>query len=189
VKLYEISAAILAAFDQTDDNGELLPGVEERLTELEGALNDKADNIAALMRTCEAEAAAYKTEADRLGQLAGSADGGGGLIAQNGWWGAWSESRSTGFVGVGLPMDTPVILCARANATDVYLDKNGLQVGTIARPAASGSTAQREVVGYFGAHTGDGVFDILEVVAYNKHMTVDERAFVLEYLNRRYGVF
>jgi hypothetical protein len=73
LKLYEISAAILAAFDQTDDNGELLPGVEERLTELEGALNDKADNIAALMRTCEAEAAAYKTEADRLGQLAGSA--------------------------------------------------------------------------------------------------------------------
>lgn len=121
--------------------------------------------------------------------IAPSADGGGGLIAQNGWWGAWSESRSTGFVGVGLPMDTPVILCARANATDVYLDKNGLQVGTIARPAASGSTAQRENIGYGGVHTGDGVFDILEVVAYNKHMTVDERAFVLEYLNRRYGVF
>lgn len=73
MKLYEISSAILAAFDQTDDNGELLPGVEERLTELEGELADKADNIAALMRTCEAEAAAYKTEADRLGQLAGSA--------------------------------------------------------------------------------------------------------------------
>ena len=73
MKLYEISSAILAAFDQTDDNGELLPGVEERLTELEGALNDKADNIAALMRTCEAEAAAYRGEADRLGQLAGSA--------------------------------------------------------------------------------------------------------------------
>ena len=73
MKLYEISAAILAAFDQCDENGELLPGVEERLTQLECELSDKADNIAALMRTCEAEAGAYRAEADRLGQLAGSA--------------------------------------------------------------------------------------------------------------------
>lgn len=73
MKLYEISAAILAAFDQTDDNGELLPGVEERLTQLECELNEKADNIAALMRTFDAEAGAYRAEADRLGQLAAAA--------------------------------------------------------------------------------------------------------------------
>lgn len=117
-------------------------------------------------------------------------DGGGGIAASGGLWGAWAEDRATGFVGTSLTVDSPVILCARANATDVFLDKNGLQVGTIARPAPSGSVAQKAIIGSDNTYyTGDGVFDLCEVVAYNKHMSVDERAFVLEYLNRRYGVF
>lgn len=120
--------------------------------------------------------------------IAPSADGGGGIIASGGLWGAWAESRTTGFVGTSLSIDSPVILCARADGTDVYLDKNGLQSGTVARPAASGSTNQRLVLGDFGT-SGDGDFDIAEMILYHRHLGRDERAFVLEYLNRRYGVF
>lgn len=119
-----------------------------------------------------------------------SADGGGGLIASGGSWGAWSENRSTGFVGTTLALNKPYILCGRADEKDVFVDVNGIQVGTVARPAASGSTAQKEQIGRDGSfHAGDGSFDLCEVISYNKHLSVEERAFVLEYLNRRYGVF
>lgn len=68
--LYEITSSILNAVSQMTDDGELAPGVEEQLAGLEMAMTEKVDNVAAFIRTCEAEAIAYKAETDRLGNLA-----------------------------------------------------------------------------------------------------------------------
>ena len=122
------------------------------------------------------------------------ADGGGGLMQSGGEWGAWCEDRSTGFCGSALTLNKTYILCARADATDVFFDVNGIQSDTVARPAASGATRMQMVLGSypnagFSAYTGDGDFDVAEIIMYHRHLGVAERAFVLEYLNRRYGVF
>jgi hypothetical protein len=121
-------------------------------------------------------------------------DGGAGLMQSGGEWGAWSEDRTTGFCGTGLTLNKPYILCARADATDVFFDVNGIQSDTVARPAASGATRLTMVTGQSinsgaNAYTGDGDFDLAEIIMYHRHLGVAERAFVLEYLNRRYGVF
>lgn len=71
--LYEITSGILEAVSNVTDDGELAPGVEEKLAGLEMDLTEKVDNVAAYLRTCEAEAIAYGAEADRLGNLAASA--------------------------------------------------------------------------------------------------------------------
>lgn len=121
--------------------------------------------------------------------IAPSADGGGGIILSGGEWGAWAEDRSTGFCGTTLTLDKPYILCGRADATDVFFDVNGIQAATVARPAASGATDMQMLMGTAGSGSGDGDFDVSEIVMYHRHLSVDERAFVLEYLNRRYGIF
>jgi len=69
VKLYEIAAAIDEALSRTDEDGELMPGVERELDSLDMLLTEKADNIAAYMRQCDAEATAYFDEIARLTEL------------------------------------------------------------------------------------------------------------------------
>ena len=69
MKLYEIAAAIDEALSRTDEDGELMPGVERELDGLDMLLTEKADNIAAFMRQCDAEATAYSDEIQRLTDL------------------------------------------------------------------------------------------------------------------------
>jgi len=69
MKLYEIAAAIDEALSRTDEDGELMPGVERELDGLDMLLTEKADNIAAFMRQCDAEANAYSDEIQRLTDL------------------------------------------------------------------------------------------------------------------------
>ncbi len=72
MKLYEITDAILAALAESDD-GELSPGAEDRLDDLQISLEAKADNVARFIQHQEADAARFKAEADRLAALANSA--------------------------------------------------------------------------------------------------------------------
>lgn len=69
MKLYEIAASIEEALSRTDEDGELMPGVERELDGLDMLLTEKADNIAAFMRQCDAEATAYSDEIQRLTDL------------------------------------------------------------------------------------------------------------------------
>lgn len=46
MKLYEIVANIREAMDAVTDEGEMAPGVEERLNQLDHDLTIKADNVA-----------------------------------------------------------------------------------------------------------------------------------------------
>ena len=66
MKLYELPAAFAEAEALTTDDGELTPEAFEKLTALEIELDKKVDGCCRVMRHFEAQAAAYKAEADRL---------------------------------------------------------------------------------------------------------------------------
>jgi len=113
-----------------------------------------------------------------------------GIIGSGGQWGVWADDRATGFIGTSsLSTNKTYILCGRATTTDIYLDVNGLQVTTAGRIASSGATFTGFESGYNVTRDGDGDFELSEVLFYSAHLSTAERAFVLEYLNRRYGVF
>lgn len=117
-----------------------------------------------------------------------------GIRSQGTEWGAWADDPATGFIGSTLTVGTTYIVCAVIDGTDVYWYVNGIQQGTIARPSAS-------TVARYGPYSGflddvmsdvpgaEGDFDLYEGLYYAEAHTVEQRAFVLEYLNRRYGVF
>lgn len=67
LRLYDLPAEF-AAIDAaiTDLDGELTPELAERLDHLECTLEDKVEAIASLVRTAEAEADYFASEADRL---------------------------------------------------------------------------------------------------------------------------
>ena len=66
MKLYGISAHYRAIMAHIEGNGGDLDGLEEELDACMDALTEKADAIAALISEANAEAAAYKAEAERL---------------------------------------------------------------------------------------------------------------------------
>lgn len=117
--------------------------------------------------------------------------GGVGIVGYGGDWGFYAEDVTSGFVGTTLTLNKAYILCGVADSTDVYLYVNGIQVGTIARPATGPATSLYAFIGSrtYPSIDADGAFDLSEALMYDKAMTTNERAFVLEYLNRRYGVF
>jgi len=112
-----------------------------------------------------------------------------GIIGSGGQWGVWADDRTTGFIGTSLTSNKSYILCGRATTTDIFLDVNGIQVATAGRIASSGATFTGFESGYNAVRNGDGDFELSEALLYSAHLSTAERAFVLEYLNRRYGVF
>ncbi len=73
--LYELTAeyeAIIKAIE--DAEGEVTPELVAQLDALGGAFTDKADNIAAVIRTVEATSDAVKVEQDRLAKYRKSLD-------------------------------------------------------------------------------------------------------------------
>lgn len=73
--LYEIASDILALLDTTDD-GELAPGVEQRLDALQMAFDAKVEACCKIVRDYEAEETAMKAEAARFAKRAQSAANG-----------------------------------------------------------------------------------------------------------------
>jgi len=129
---------------------------------------------------------------DGAGSASHPSTGGGGIRSQGTQWGAWADDPALAFCGSTLTVDKTYIVCARVSATDVYWYVNGLQVATVGRVAASGASAVFS--GFNGWVSADvpgaeGDFDLAEGLIYDADLSTDERAFVLEYLNRRYGVF
>lgn len=118
--------------------------------------------------------------------------GGLGIRSQGSQYGAWAEDPTTGFCGSTLSVDRTYIVCAVISTTNVYWYVDGLLVSTVGRPAPGGTATQwfsgcAAGTGGMGSYIGD--FDLSEVLRYDVVLSKDERAFVLEYLNRRYGVF
>jgi hypothetical protein len=68
MRLYDIAREIEDAFICDEETGEIPPDAAKKLDGLEGAFELKAENIAKLICGVEAEAEAFKAEAERLQQ-------------------------------------------------------------------------------------------------------------------------
>lgn len=77
MRLYDLAEAYQALLLEIEEsNGVLSEDLDARLDEIGDALTAKADACAAMVRTLEAEAAAFKEEADRFGAKRKAAEAG-----------------------------------------------------------------------------------------------------------------
>ena len=117
-----------------------------------------------------------------------------GIRSQGTEYGFWADDPTTGFVGSTLTAGKAYIVTGVMSTTTVYWYVNGVLDSSVARPAAGSRSYYGAIVGFHSdaitdAPSSVGDFDLHEFITYLHDHSVEERAFVLEYLNRRYGVF